>query len=210
MLIHPTSPTVWKSSHPFYFVFKALKKASGGGGRGIILNTERYSELICVPSRGWVYLGGVKPLRKFPQDPIKSTVIFPKSYAQHALLPTARPLWDLQKRGGPRASWAPCTPTPHPLCLPRCTHNCSLQRRSLALLKVRLRHGVFMRGENNADFKSECQETTQSPGRLQRARAEKGFYPGGNPRIYACSQMPHNRFARTSILKVKTDLGKAF
>lgn len=139
------------------------------------MNTEYYSELICDPSRGWVYLGGVKPLWKFPQDPKKSTVVSPKPYPQHAPLPTARPLRDLQKRGGPRAGWAPCTPTPHPLCLPRHTHNRSLRRRSPPSLKVRFRHGIFTRGENNADFKSECQETTRSPGRLRRARAERGF-----------------------------------
>jgi len=60
----------------FLFYVYSMKRSTGGG---IKMNTEHYSELICDPSRGWGYLMGMKPLRKFPQDPKRAPWFFPSS-----------------------------------------------------------------------------------------------------------------------------------
>lgn len=60
MLIHPTSPTAWTSSHTFYFVFIVWKQQQTNTAttrlRGLKW-TQHYSDLICNPRKGWVSQG---------------------------------------------------------------------------------------------------------------------------------------------------------
>lgn len=73
-----------KNRPPFLFCIYSMKKTSGGG---ITMNTEYDSELICDPSSGWVSLRGVKPLRKYPQDPKRALWFFPSPIPRTNIFP---------------------------------------------------------------------------------------------------------------------------